>query len=126
LEEKERTFMKYMLLLYGNTSQAPRFAPEERSAARQSWFDLLADMKAAAVYLSNDGLAPVTDATTVRIRNGETVAINGPFAETDEQLGGYFLLDCKNLDEAKEWTAKIPHAKFGSIEIRPVITYTQG
>jgi hypothetical protein len=118
--------MKYMLLLYGNTSQAPSFAPEERSAARQSWFDLLADMKAAGVYLSNYGLAPVTDATTVRIRNGETVATPGPFAETDEQLGGYFLLDCKNLDEAKDWAAKIPHAKFGSIEIRPVITYTEG
>jgi hypothetical protein len=125
LSEKERTFMKYMLLLYGNTSQAPRFAPEERSAARQSWFDLVADMKTAGVYLSNDGLAPVTDAMTVRVRNGETVATPGPFAETDEQLGGYFLLDCKTLEEAKEWAAKIPYAKFGSIEIRPVITYTE-
>jgi hypothetical protein len=118
--------MKYMLLLYGNASQAPHFTSEERSAARQVWFDLLADMKAAGVYLLNYGLAPVTDATTVRVRNGETVATNGPFAETDEQLGGYFLLDCKNLDEAKDWAAKIPHAKFGSIEIRPVITYTEG
>ncbi|HEY6287223.1 MAG TPA: YciI family protein [Ktedonobacteraceae bacterium] len=118
--------MKYMLLLYGNASQAPHFTSEERSAARQVWFDLLADMKAAGVYLLNYGLSPVTDATTVRVRNGETRAINGPFAETDEQLGGYFLLDCKNLDEAKDWAAKIPHAKFGSIEIRPVITYTEG
>jgi hypothetical protein len=83
-------------------------------------------MKAAGVYLFNYGLSPVTDATTVRVRNGETIAINGPCAETDEQLGGYFLLDCKNLDEAKDWAAKIPHAKFGSIEIRPVITYTEG
>lgn len=118
--------MKYMLLLYGNTSQAPHYTPEEGRAARQGWFDLVADMKAAGVHLSNYGLAPVTDATTVRVRNGETRAINGSFAETDEQLGGYFLLDCKNLDEAKEWAAKIPHAKFGSIEIRPVITYTEG
>jgi len=117
--------MKYMLLLYGNTSQAPHFTSEEQSAARQGWFDLLADMKAAGVYLSNHGLAPVTDATTVRVRNGETAATNGPFAEMDEQLGGYFLLDCKNLEEAKEWAAKIPYAKFGSIEIRPVITYTE-
>jgi len=118
--------MKYMLLLYGNASQAPHFPSEERSAARQVWFDLLTDMKAAGVYLLNYGLSPVTDATTVRVRNGETIAINGPFAETAEQLGGYFMLDCKHLDEAKDWAAKIPHAKFGSIEIRPVITYTEG
>ncbi len=82
--------MKYMLLFYANASQAPHYTAEEGRAARQGWFDLLADMKAAGVYLSNHGLAPVTDATTVRVRNGETVATPGPFAETDEQLGGYF------------------------------------
>ena len=117
--------MKYMLLFYANASQAPHYTPEEGRAARQGWFALLADMKVAGVYLSNYGLAPVTDATTVRVRNGETVATPGPFAETDEQLGGYFLLDCKTLEEAKEWAARIPYAKFGSIEIRPVITYTE-
>ncbi len=118
--------MKYMLLLYGNASQAPHYTSEERSAARQGWSDLLANMKAAKVYLFNYGLSPVTDATTVRVQNGETVATTGPFAETDERLGGYFMLDCKNLDEAIGWAAKIPYAKGGSIEIRPVITYTEG
>ncbi len=118
--------MKYMLLLYGNTSQAPHYTPEEARAARQGWFDLQADMKAAGVYLSNYGLSPVTDATTVRVRNGETVTTDGPFAETPEQLGGYFMLDCKDLDEAIGWAAKIPYVKYGSIEIRPVITYTKG
>ena len=115
--------MKYMLLQYGNASQAPHYTREEAQAARQSWFDLLADMKAAQVYLGNYGLAPVTDATTVRVRNGETVASTGPFAETDEQLGGYFLLECENLDKAIGWAAKIPYAKYGSIEVRPVIRY---
>jgi hypothetical protein len=81
-------------------------------------------MKAAQVYLENYGLAPVTDATTVRVRNGETVASKGPVAETDEQLGGYFLLDCKDLDAAMGWAAKIPYAKAGCIEVRPVISYT--
>jgi hypothetical protein len=118
--------MKYMLLFYGNASQAPHYTAEEGRAARQGWFDLLADMKAAGVYLSNHGLAPVTDATTVRVQNGETVATPGPFAETDEHLEGYFQLDCKTLDEAISWAAKMPYAKFGSIEIRPMITYTQG
>jgi hypothetical protein len=117
--------MKYALLLYGNVSQEPHYTPEEAPAARQAWFDLLAEMKAAQVYLLNYGLSPVTDATTVRVRNGETVTTDGPFAETPEQLGGYFLLDCKNLDEAIGWAAKIPYAKDGSIEIRPVITYAE-
>ena len=121
--------MKYMLLFYGNASQALHFkhlTAEEHSAARQSWFDLLADMKAAGVYLSNHGLAPVTDATTVRVQNGETVVTPGSFAETDEHLEGYFQLDCKTLDEAIGWAAKMPYAKGGSVEIRPIITYTQG
>ena len=121
--------MKYMLLFYGNASQARHFqhlTAEEHSAARQSWFDLLADMKAAGVYLSNHGLAPVTDATTVRVQHGETVATPGPFAETDKHLEGYFQLDCKTLDEAIGWAAKMPYAKGGSVEIRPMITYTQG
>jgi hypothetical protein len=116
--------MKYMLLQYGNAPQAPHYTREEAQAARQSWFDLVADMKTAQVYLENYGLAPVTDASTVRVREGETVASKGPFAETDEQLGGYFLLECKDLDEAMGWAAKIPYAQYGSIEVRPVITYT--
>lgn len=115
--------MKYTLLLYGNASQAPRYTPEEAAAARQSWFDLLEEMKAAHVYLFNYGLAPVTDATTVRVRAGETVATAGPVAETPEHLEGYFLLDCKNLEEALGWAAKIPYAQGGSIEVRPAIAW---
>ena len=118
--------MKYMLLLYGNASQAPHYTPEEATAARQSWFDLLEEMQAAQVYLFNYGLAPVTDATTVRVRTGETVTTAGPVAESPDQLEGYFMLDCKDLDEAIGWAAKIPYAKNGSIEVRPLITYTKG
>lgn len=118
--------MKYMLLLYANPSQAPHYTAEEGRVARQGWFDRLTEMKAAGVYLSNHGLAPITDATTVHVDNGETVVTPGPFAETDEQLGGYFLLDCKNRDEAVGWAAKLPYAKGGLIEIRPVVTYAEG
>ena len=115
--------MKYTLLLYGNASQAPHYTPEEATVARQSWFDLLAEMKAAQVYLFNYGLAPVTDATAVRVRAGETVATAGPVTETTEHLEGYFLLDCKDLKEAIEWAARIPYAKNGSIEVRPAIAW---
>ncbi len=116
--------MKYMLLLYSNPSEAPQFTPEEQQAGRQAWYALVAEMKAAEVYLYNHGLSPVTDATTVRVRNGKPLFTNGPFAETREQLNGYFMLDCKDLDEAMGWAVKIPYARYGSVEIRPAITYT--
>ena len=117
--------MKYMLLQYANPADAPHYTPEEAQAGRQEWFTLLAEMKAAGAYVHNYGLSPVTTAKTMRVRNGKPVVTDGPFAETLEQLGGYFLLDCKDLDEAMGWAAKIPYVRNGSIEIRPVIAYTQ-
>lgn len=72
------------------------------------------------MLVSNNGLSSVTDATTIRIRDGKMLTADGPFAETHEQLGGYFLLECQDIDEAINWAAKIPSAKYGSIEIRPV------
>jgi hypothetical protein len=82
-------------------------------------------MNTAGVYVENFGFAPVGKAKTLRIRNGKTVTTNGPFAETTEELGGYFLLDCKDIDGALSWAAKIPYANGGSIEVRPVIAYTE-
>ncbi len=77
------------------------------------------------VLLSNNGLSSVTDATTVRVRDGKTLIADGPFAETHEQLGGYYLFDCKDLDEAISWAAKIPSALYGSIEVRPLNQWSQ-
>ncbi len=94
--------MKYMLLMYWDQSVVPNLTPEEQQAAAQEWFTLMDEMKAAGVLLDNNGLAPVTTATTVRVRDGKTVISDGPFAETHEQLGGFYLLDCKDLDEAIE------------------------
>jgi hypothetical protein len=70
--------------------------------------------------VANDGLQPVTTATTVRVRNGKSLITDGPFAETHEQFGGYSVLECDDLDEAIRWAEKIPTAKYGSIEIRPL------
>ena len=117
--------MKFALLLYADMSQAPQYTPEERVAAQQSWFTLLDEMKTVGVYVENYGFAPVAKARTMRIRNGKAVATDGPFAETTEELGGYFLLDCQDIDEAMSWAAKIPYANGGSIEVRPVIAYTE-
>ncbi len=112
--------MKYMLLMYADESIASKFTPEEYQAAGQAWYAYGKEVEAAGVLVSNSGLSPVTDATTVRVRDGKTLTTDGPFAETHEQLGGYYLLDCKDLDEAIGWAAKIPSAKYGSIEVRPV------
>lgn len=112
--------MKYMLLIYGNTAEAPQFTPKQQRAEVQSWKDYEAEATAAGVLVSNNGLAPVSAATTVRVRQGKTLTSDGPFAETHEQLGGFFLLDCKDLDEAIAWAAKLPGARYGSIEVRPL------
>ena len=115
--------MKYMLLMYANESEAPEYSPEEFQAIAQVWSALGKEAEAAGVLVSSNGLSPISDATTVRIRDGKTLITDGPFAETHEQLGGYFLLECKDLDEAIGWAAKIPTAKYGSIEVRPLNKY---
>ena len=116
--------MKYMLLLYANTSQAPHYTPEEAQVAMRGWYDAVAEMKKAGVYLTNDGFSPVAEARTVRVRNDKAVITDGPFATMEEQLTGYIMLDCKDLDEALRWAAKTPGAKYGSVEVRPVASYS--
>jgi hypothetical protein len=112
--------MKYMLLMYANESESTNLPPEESQALYQTWLTLLKEAQDAGVLLSNNGLSPIANATTVRVRDGQTLCTDGPFAETHEQLGGFFVLDCKDLDEAIHWASKIPHAKYGSVEIRPL------
>jgi hypothetical protein len=111
--------MKYLLLMYANESAGPQ-SEEEGQAAAPAWHTLLQESKKAGVLIDTNGVLPTSDATTVRIRDGKSVVTDGPFAETHEQLGGYFVLDCKDLDEAIKWAEKIPTAQYGSIEIRPL------
>jgi hypothetical protein len=111
--------VKYILLMYANEASGPS-TPEELQAAGPAWQNLLQEAKAAGVLVSQNGVAPGSSATTVRVRDGKSLITDGPFAETHEQMGGYFLLDCENLDEAIKWAAKIPTAQYGSIEIRPL------
>ena len=112
--------MKYMLLMYANESKGPQTPEEQEAHAPENWFALMEEMKASGVLLSNTGLSPVANATTVRVRESKALITDGPFAETHEQLGGFFLLDCQDLDEALRWAAKIPSAQLGSIEVRPL------
>jgi len=80
---------------------------------------------AAGVFKAGDALMPVSDASSVRVRDGKTRITDGPFAETKEDLGGYYLLECADLDDALKWAAKIPTAKHGTIEVRPVMVFDQ-
>lgn len=116
--------MKYMMMIYANMAERPNFAPEQRQAVMRAWMDFEAETRAAGVLVSNETLYPVTDATTVRIRNEQTLIADGPFAETHEQLGGYFVLDCADLDEALVWAAKMPGARYGTVEVRPVMNFS--
>jgi hypothetical protein len=93
---------------------------EDGEAMTAEYADYAEEMAKRGVLQGGERLHFTTDATTVRVRNGETLTTDGPFAETKEQLAGYFLVDCKDLDEAIEVAAKIPGARLGSIEVRPI------
>lgn len=112
--------MKYLLMIYTDERQDAQRTPEQQEANMGEYFAFTNEIREAGVMLGGEALHPTTTATTVRVRNGQTASTDGPFAETKEQLGGYYFLECENLDEAIKWAAKIPGAKDGSIEIRPV------
>jgi hypothetical protein len=112
--------MKYMLLLYSQESGAPEYGSDAFQAAAREWGEFTKEVQAAGVAVSMSGLSPVSNATTIRVRDGKTLTADGPFAETHEQLGGAYLFECKDLDEAVRWAAKIPTAKYGAIEVRPL------
>jgi hypothetical protein len=115
--------MRYLIMIYGDESGWADATPEQASEMMAAYGALGAAMKKAGVILGGEGLQPSSTATTVKVRNGETITTDGPFAETREQLGGYYLLDCKDLDEAIGWAARIPGAQTGSCEVRPVMDY---
>ncbi len=112
--------MKYMCLMYNPEAAAQEFTQEQGQELAQEWMKLLQDIQAAGVLVSNNGMAPTANATTVRVRDGKVLTIDGPFAETHEQLAGFMLLECKDLDEALGWAARIPTARYGSVEVRPM------
>ena len=112
--------MRYVLLICADQSASEAASPEEAQASMEGYMKWMAEAEGRGVLQGGERLRPTTDATTVRVRNGETLSVDGPFAETKEQLGGYFIVDCKDLDEATELAAGLPDAKTGSIEVRPI------
>ncbi len=115
--------MQYLMLIYSNEDKDPAPGSPEGDKLMNAYWKFTDEVKQAKVMLGSNALQPVATATTVRVRGGKTQTTDGPFAETKEQLGGYYLLDCKDLDEAIRYAAKIPSAEYGSIEIRPVMVF---
>jgi hypothetical protein len=114
--------MQYMLLIYGAGDSWQELTPEQQQAIGAEYFAFTEELRASGKMVAGDALQPISTATSVRIRDGETLTTDGPFAETKEVLGGYYLIDVDSLDEALEWGAKVPGAKYGTIEVRPVVT----
>jgi hypothetical protein len=115
--------MRYLLLIYGNEQALAQVGEAEGAAQYQAYDAFTKSIVDRGLFQSGEALQPTSTATTVRVRNDETLTTDGPFAETKEQLGGYYLVDCKDLDEAIETAARIPGARDGSIEVRPVAEF---
>lgn len=116
--------MQFMALIY-NAEGADASYEGGMEKIMADYWKFGEDAKAAGVMVTGDALEAVSTATSIRERNGKVELTDGPFAETKEQLGGYYLLECKDLDQAIEWAQKIPTAKYGTIEVRPVMVFDQ-
>jgi hypothetical protein len=115
--------MRYMLLIVGDESRYADMSPEDARAMTQRWSDYTRELVQAGVFVSGEGLQTSATATTLRVQDGERLLTDGPFAETKEQLGGFYVIDCRDLDEAIDWGTRLPSAEGGTTEIRPVIDY---
>jgi hypothetical protein len=115
--------MQYLALIYTNEAKDADMTPQEQGEVFNAYIQYTDDVKKAGVWVAGEALQPIATATTVRVRDGEVVTTDGPFAETKEQLGGFYLFECENLDQAIEWASRIPAAKHGSIEVRPLMVF---
>jgi hypothetical protein len=116
--------MRYLLLIYDDEVAQAQWSKEQQEEVYEAYNAFGAELKERGVDVQGgEALMPTNTATTVRVRDGKILTTDGPFAETKEQLGGYYQFNCKDLDEAIELAAKIPGAAYGSIEIRPVMEF---
>jgi hypothetical protein len=115
--------MQYLLMIYRSEAELFKMNDAERQKMTADYGTFTQSIIQSGHFKAGDGLQPTTTATTVRVRDGKTMATDGPFAETREQLGGYYLVEAKDLDDAVALAARIPEAKRGSIEVRPVMIY---
>ncbi|MEO8608163.1 MAG: YciI family protein [Chloroflexota bacterium] len=116
--------MQYILLIYG-VEPTSQITAESLAAEMDEYNAYTEAIRKSGAFVGAEALHPVNTATTVRVQNGKTVTTDGPFAETKEQLGGYYVVNVNNLDEAIAWAAKCPGAKSGTMEVRPIVDFSQ-
>lgn len=116
--------MNFMLMLYADEAAGQAVAPDEMAGFMTELFAYKAALEKAGAFIATSPLAPTTQATTVRVRNGRTEIQDGPYAETREQLGGYYIISVRDEDEARLWASRCPAAHWGSIEVRPLMELT--
>ena len=115
--------MRYLCLIYDEEQTLNAMPKSEADAFMGEYFSFTEDVKKRGQYVAGEALQPVSTATTVRVRNGAIVTTDGPFAETTEQLGGFYLIEARDLNEAIQVASRIPSARIGSIEVRPVVDF---
>jgi hypothetical protein len=123
---ERRLDVQYALLIYDDPTSWEGMSEAERGQVFQEYGTLTQAMKSKGAYVDGNPLQPTPSATSVRVRDGERLVTDGPFAETKEQLGGYYIVEAESLDEAIEWAGKIPSARFGTVEVRPVMQIPAG
>ena len=117
--------MKYLCLIYDDEAKLEAMPKEESDAFMGEYFSFTEDIRRSGHYVSGEALHPVAAATTIRMRNGKLGTTDGPFAETHEQLGGFYLIEARDLNEAIQVASRIPSVRTGSIEIRPVVNFEE-
>jgi hypothetical protein len=113
--------MQFLLLIYDQEADWAKLTPAQQGAMYQEYGQFTKEITEKGMYLGGNQLKPIATATTVRVRDGKRVTTDGPFAETKEQLGGYYLIEAKDLDDAIAVASRIPSVRWGSIEVRPII-----
>jgi len=117
--------MKYLCLIYENEKNWETMPPAESEAIMNQYFSFTEEIRQNGKYLAGEALQPTATATTVRVRNGKVSTTDGPFAETKEQLGGFYMIEASDLNDAIQVAARIPSARLGSIEVRPVVDFSK-
>ena len=117
--------MKYLCLIYDEEKKLEAMSQDEGNAFMGEYFAFTDGIRKSGHYVAGEALQPIATATTIRIRNGKMATTDGPFAETREQLGGFYLIEARDLNDAIQVAAKIPSARLGSVEVRPVVDFGQ-
>jgi hypothetical protein len=117
--------MKYLCLIYENEKEWEKLPPAESEAFMNEYFAFTNEIQASGKLLGGEALQPTSTATTVKVRNGKVSTTDGPYVETKEQLGGYYVIEANDLNEAIQIASRIPSARWGGVEVRPIMDFSQ-